>query len=118
MGGYMAEFANPFDGFIGDRKLSKVELIQALRLDLASELEAMFLYEAHAAATEDEVVRTQLRSIRDEEKTHAGELLALLEYLDPGVSDLLGDGFAEVKETLKKLRGQAGDIGSDLENEE
>jgi len=98
----MAEFANPFQGNC-DRKLSKEELIQALRIDIASELEAMYLYDAHAMATDDPLVKKVLQDIRDEEKEHAGELLALMRYLDPSVADLLFEGHGEVREMMEKL---------------
>ena len=98
----MAEFANPFSGNC-DRKLSKEELIQAIRIDIASELEAMYLYEAHAIATDDPLVKSVLLDIRDEEKQHAGELLALMRYLDPDIADLLYNGHGEVREMMEKL---------------
>ena len=98
----MADFANPFQGNC-DRKLSKEELIQALRIDIASELEAMYLYDAHAMATDDPLVKEVLRDIRDEEKAHAGELLALMRYLDPGMADILYSGHEEVREEMEKL---------------
>ncbi len=37
----MPEFLNPFTGRVPDRKLSKAELVRALRLDLAAEHEAV-----------------------------------------------------------------------------
>jgi len=98
----MAEFANPFQGNC-DRKLSKEELIQALRVDIASELEAMYLYDAHAMATDDPLVKKVLQDIRDEEKEHAGELLALMRYLDPKTAELLYEGHGEVREMMEKL---------------
>jgi Uncharacterized conserved protein len=98
----MAEFANPFIGNC-DRKLSKQELIQAIRIDIAAELEAMYLYEAHAMATDDPLVKSVLEDIRDEEKEHAGELLALMRYLDPDTAELLFEGHGEVREMMEKL---------------
>ena len=98
----MAEFANPFQGNC-ERKLSKEELIQAIRIDIASELEAMYLYDAHAMATDDPLVKRVLQDIRDEEKEHAGELLALMRYLDPKTAELLYEGHGEVREMMEKL---------------
>lgn len=98
----MAEFANPFSGNC-DRKITKEELIQAIRIDIASELEAMYLYDAHAMATDDPLVQKVLRDIRDEEKEHAGELLALMRYLDPDAASLLVEGMGEVKEMMEDL---------------
>jgi len=97
----MAEFANPFVGNV-ERKMTKQELIQAIRIDIAAELEAMYLYDAHAAATDDPLVKDALEDIRDEEKAHAGELLALMRYLDPELADILNSGFGEVREEMEK----------------
>ena len=38
----MPRFANPFAGNV-DRKMTNAELMQALRLDIAGELEAIYL---------------------------------------------------------------------------
>ena len=98
----MANFADPFQGNC-DRKLTKDELIQAIRIDISSELEAMFLYDAHAMATDDPLVKKVLLDIRDEEKQHAGELLALLRYLDPKTAEFIFDGHGEVREKMQDL---------------
>lgn len=98
----MPAFANPFSGNI-DRKISKIELVQALRVDIAGELEAIYLYDAHAHATDDPVAKKVLADIRDEEIEHCGELLALMRYLDPTVTDLMLEGEGEVKEMMAGL---------------
>lgn len=96
------EFPNPFAGNV-DRKVSKEELVQALRIDIAGELEAMFLYDAHAQATDDPLVRKVLMDIRDEEKAHVGELMALLRYLEPNWAEFLAEGDGEVREMMEEL---------------
>lgn len=73
----MPSFGNPFAGNV-ERKLTKGELIQAVRLDIAGELEAICLYDVHVQATDDIVAQTVLADIRDEEKAHIGELMTLL----------------------------------------
>lgn len=105
----MPSFANPFQGNI-DKKISKQELIQAIRLDIASELEAIFLYDAHVHATEDKVAKKVLADIRDEEMEHCGELLALMRYLDPTVADLMLEGEGEVKDMMQQLGINASDV--------
>ena len=52
----MPSFANPFNANV-ERKISKEELIQAVRLDIAGELEAIYLYDAHYMATDDPVAK-------------------------------------------------------------
>lgn len=98
----MPSFANPFVGNV-DRKMSKEELIQAIRLDIAGELEAIYLYDAHVMATDDEAAKTVLADIRDEEKAHVGELMSLLRTLDPKEADFFADGEQEVAEMLADL---------------
>ena len=98
----MPNFPNPFQGNV-DRKISKEELIQALRVDIAGELEAIFLYDAHVMATTDPLVKKVLSDIRDEEKQHCGELMALLRYLEPEIEELLANGASEVKEMMEEL---------------
>ena len=98
----MPNFANPFQGNV-DRKLSNAELMQALRLDIAGELEAIFLYEAHYLATDDPVARMVLADIRDEEKAHVGELVTLMRHLDSRETELFLEGEGEVNAMLEKL---------------
>lgn len=98
----MPAFPNPFAGNI-DRKIGKTELLQALRIDIASELEAIYLYDAHSTATDDPVAKKVLADIRDEEVEHVGELMALMRYLDPSVDSLMQEGQNEVFEMMRGL---------------
>ena len=98
----MPSFANPFQANV-DRKMSMEELIQAVRLDIAGELEAIYLYDAHVQATDNELAKTVLADIRDEEKAHIGELMTLLRYLDPDEAKHFASGQAEVAEMFEKL---------------
>lgn len=98
----MPAFANPFSGNI-DKKMSKTELLQALRIDIASELEAIYLYDAHAHATDDALAQKVLLDIRDEEVAHVGELMTLMRYLDPTVEEHLTSGEQEVAEMMEEL---------------
>lgn len=98
----MASFVNPFAGIV-PRKLTKEELIQAIRVDIAGELEAIFGYDAHVQATDDPLAKKVLADIRDEEKAHIGELMTLLRHLDPEEADRFAEGEAEVKEMLEQL---------------
>lgn len=107
----MPSFANPFQGNI-EKKMTKKELAQAIRLDIASELEAIFLYDAHAEATDDEVAKKVLRDIRDEEKEHVGELMTLMHYLEPDLADFLAEGESEVREMMKELGIKASTVKS------
>jgi len=108
----MPAFANPFQGNV-ERKLTKEELIQAVRLDIAGELEAIYLYDAHVQATDNEIAKKVIADIRDEEKAHVGELMTLLRTLDPMEADFFASGEAEVAEMLEELGISAPTAGSD-----
>ncbi|MBO3802666.1 MAG: demethoxyubiquinone hydroxylase family protein [Candidatus Brockarchaeota archaeon] len=86
------------------RKMSSEELARAIRQDIAAELDAINLYQAHIDATDDDRARKLLAHVRDEEKTHVGELLALLKVLDPDAQRLLEEGLEEAAPILKKGR--------------
>lgn len=98
----MPNFANPFQGNV-NRKMSKEELIQAIRLDIAGELEAIYVYDAHVQATDDKLAKAVIGDIRDEEKAHIGELMALLRALDPDEAKHLASGDDEVREMIEAL---------------
>jgi rubrerythrin len=98
----MPHFPDPFQGNV-DRKMTKTELIQAIRLDIAGELEAIFVYDAHVQATDDPLARAVIAEIRDEEKAHVGELMTLLKILDPEEAEHFLAGEQEVKEALERL---------------
>ena len=98
----MPSFANPYGGDV-PRKISTAELIQAIRIDIAGELEAIFLYDAHVLATEDPLAKKVLADIRDEEKAHIGELMTLLRHLDPEEEKHFLSGEGEVREMMAEL---------------
>ena len=86
---------NPFIANV-NRPMNAQEVIQALRVDLAGELEAIIVYEAHANATTDERVKKVLGHIADEEKTHAGELEQLIAILSPADGEKSQQGRQEI----------------------
>ena len=77
------DFSNPF-GTMVPRKMTAGELARAIMQDIAAELDAVAVYQAHIDATDDERAKKVLAHTRDDEKEHVGEFLALLEILDPG----------------------------------
>lgn len=99
----MPNMPAPFAANLSGKMMSHYDLIQAIRTDIVGELEAIFLYDAHANATDDPVVKAVLADIRDEERAHIGELYALLKYLDPKEAEHLASGEGEVKEMMEEL---------------
>lgn len=78
--------------------MNKVELVNAIRLDIEKEYDAIRHYEEQASKTNDKRVRKVLRSIANEEKVHVGELQKLLDilaesgkYLSEGETEVIKD---------------------------
>ncbi|RJR24128.1 MAG: rubrerythrin [Desulfobacteraceae bacterium] len=100
----MPEFCNPFTVLKNDRKLSREELVRAIRFMIAAEYEAIQLYQQTAESTDDKLAREVLLDIADEEKEHAGEFLRLLRELDPQEEKFYKEGYEEVEEIIAKLK--------------
>lgn len=108
----MPEFVNPFSGKAPDRKLTKEELIRAIRLNVAAEHEAIHLYMAHADATDHPLAKEILIDIANEEREHVGEFNRLLEILTGDEAKWLAEGREEVDEMAAELGGGAPEEGS------
>lgn len=93
------EFSNPFPTNV-PRKMNAAELARAIMQDIAAELDAVALYQAHIDATDDERAKKVLAHARDDEKEHVGEFMALLEILDPKQADYMKKGKMEIAELL------------------
>jgi uncharacterized protein len=98
----MPEFVNPFSGVV-NKKINERELTRALRLALASEQEAVHLYESIADATDNPLAKQVLQDIADEERVHVGEFQELLSNLVEDEDQLLDEGANEVAETIDDL---------------
>lgn len=99
----MPEFMNPYTGMKPSRPMNDRELTRALRLALAAEQEAIHLYEALADATENQLAKTVLQDVADEEREHTGEFQHLLNLLLAEEHTLMASGAEEVEEMAKKL---------------
>ncbi len=113
----MPEFVNPFSGTVPDRKLTREELIRAIRLNIAAEHEAVHLYVAHADATDHPLAKKVLTDVADEERQHVGEFQRLLSILAPDEDELVAHGAAEVNEMAADL-GEAEEEPEEGEQDE
>jgi rubrerythrin len=93
----MTVLGDPFVACV-PRPMSPEETVQALRVDIAGELEAIIGYEAHAMATADERVKKVLYHIANEEKQHVGELQQLLYVLNPDEQKYITQGIEAVQQ--------------------
>jgi len=98
------EFSSPFSGLASDRKLTKSELLRAVRFMVAAEYEAVQLYMQLAESTDDALVQDVLKDIADEERVHAGEFLRLLRQIAPDEENFYKEGADEVQEMADKLK--------------
>ena len=103
----MPEFCSPFAGLAQDRKLTKPELIRAIRFMVAAEYEAIQLYMQLAESTDHPLAIEVLRDIADEERVHAGEFLRLLHELAPDEEKFYTEGAEEMDEEIEKMKGKA-----------
>ena len=98
----MPEFSTPFAGNKCDRNLSDKELIRAIRFSIASEFEAIQLYEQLKDSIENENARKLLDEIAEDEKVHVGNFLHLLKILAPEEKEFYKQGSQEAQDILNK----------------
>jgi rubrerythrin len=116
----MPEFVNPFSGVV-PRKLTRSELARAVMLDIAAELEAIHLYQAHIDATDDEFAKAVLAHVRNEEEEHFAQFITLLQHLDPELAARMSEGNDEIAAVMAQVRAgasaeaaaQAGEAGEE-----
>lgn len=100
----MPDFGHPFAGLASGRKLTKEELVRAIRFMVAAEYEAIQLYMQLAESTDHALAKEVLKDIADEERVHAGEFLRLLYELDPEEKEFYREGEEEVEEMIGELK--------------
>lgn len=82
--------------------LNDFETLQNARKDLIGELEAIIQYDEHLHKTNIDIAKTTWENIRNEEMTHVGELLGLLNYLAPYQQSFVEQGLKEFNDRLNK----------------
>lgn len=99
----MPEFATPFSVKKSDRKLTKEELIRAVRFSIASEYEAIQLYEELEESIDNDEAKRLLHEIAGDEKVHVGNFLHLLKILSPEEENSYREGG---EEAVKVISGE------------
>ena len=102
----MSVFGSTFSGLANERKLTKEELIRAIRFMVAAEYEAIQLYMQLAESTDNRLAVEVLKDIADEERVHAGEFLRLLNELAPDEERFYFKGAEEVETEIKKMKNE------------
>jgi len=97
----MPEFSNPFSGNKCERILSKEELTRAIRFSIASEFEAIQLYEQLSDSIDNEAAKKMLTEIAGDEKEHVGNFLHLLKILAPDEENYYKEGWEEAADVMQ-----------------
>ena len=87
---------------IAETKNVDFETLQNVRRDLVGEIQAVIEYDEHLHNTNDRMSKETWQNIKSEELTHVGELLALLNHLDPTQKQYVEKGILEFNERLNK----------------
>lgn len=98
----MPEFADIHSVYTPAKKLSEVEILRAIKFGIASEFEAIQLYQQIMESTDNEDVKKVLTEITNDEKHHAGGLYKLLEILSPEDEKEYQHGVQETLENIAK----------------
>ena len=77
------------------------ETLQKARRDLVGEFQAIIEYDEHIHNTDDKLAKQTWENIKQEELTHAGELMALINYLDPMQKQFVEKGINEFFTRIK-----------------
>lgn len=98
----MPEFADIENVYSPSKKLTEVEMLRAIKFAIASEFEAIQLYQQIMESTDNEDVKKVLTEITNDEKHHAGGLYKLLEILSPADEKEYEHGVQETLENIAK----------------
>ena len=77
---------------------NKFETLQKARRDLMGEIEAVIQYDEHAQNATDNISRQTWIHIKEDELTHIGELLGLINEIDPTQIKFVEKGLKEFEE--------------------
>lgn len=87
-----------------DKNMSKGELLDAIRMDIMVELDAIVHYDKHIRNTDNKLAKQVWTDIRDEERVHVGELFTLLATLCPEEAKFFAKGEREVKDIINEMK--------------
>ncbi len=98
----MPEFADIHSIYTPNKKLTSLEVLRAVKFAIASEYEAIQVYQQIMESTDNNDVKIVLSDIAKEEKHHVGELRKLLAILSPEDEKEYQHGEQETIENLQK----------------
>lgn len=95
---------NNQNGKCGQCSEADFETLQNARKDLVGEIDAIIQYDYHLHSTGNKLAKETWENIRNEEMTHVGELLALINFLAPYQKEFVEKGIKEFNERVQKNR--------------
>ncbi|MBD5388833.1 rubrerythrin [bacterium] len=96
----MPRFADIHNVRAPNTPLSQTEILRALKFGIASEFEAIQIYQQIMESTDNDQVRIVLTDITQDEMHHAGALMKLLDVLAPGDSAQYAHGMQKAVNEL------------------
>ena len=84
---------------------NKFDTLQKARRDLIGEIEAIIQYDEHAQSATDPLSKQTWLNIKEEELVHVGELMGLINHIDPSQLKFIEEGVKEFEERLKNNSG-------------
>ena len=86
--------------FSNQSSTNNFDILQNARQDLCGKIQAVIDYDNHIKSTTDPIAKQTWINIRNEKLTHVGELLGLLNYLDPEQKQYVQLGLTEFEKRL------------------
>jgi rubrerythrin len=99
----MSQFSNEIDDNVSVQKLSKAELVEAIRLDIAAEHDGIQRYLSQAVTVGQSLAKTVLLDIANGKRVHLGELERLLEIFTGKEYRTVEEGRTKVDEMAAQL---------------
>ena len=99
----MSRLSKQLGEHVPEKQMTKEELLQAVRLNITAEHEAIHRYLAQAETTDHALAKRVLVDIANEERVHVGELERLLEILTDQEYKSVVEGREKVDELAAEL---------------
>jgi len=97
----MPEFSTPNSVKKADKSFTDSEMIRAIRFAIASEYEAIQIYEEMTESISNKDAITIIEEIIEDEKVHVGNFLQLLRLLNPEEEEYYKEGYKETLDLLE-----------------
>lgn len=97
----MPEFSTPQSVKKADTIFTESEMIRSIRFAIASEFEAIQIYEEMIENINNKDAKTIIEEVIEDEKVHVGNFLQLLKILNPEEEEYYKEGYKEALDLLE-----------------